>query len=255
MTHTEASAKFKKCRNKDVGYRLASHTRLQKRGNSFAVKFHDTDIVIIREDGTYRINSGGWKTVTTKARISSIIPRRVSQSMGIWYIDKIPFYDGMLVGNDGCPVGPHKLKDIEKIKQKVDRTFTKFLNILFDTLAYSHLSGWRQNVHAPNVNSKTYAKKLWHMASTIVENNKAHRKSKCVPHSDIWHGIEPAERDKIILLSVARSSTNHPQVLWEYIAVDILNNRHTKRRRDIIRFFFSKRKVIIAEMIASREIN
>ena len=48
MTHTEAAARFKRCRNKERGYLLAASTRLQKRGNAFAVRHHDTDIVMIR---------------------------------------------------------------------------------------------------------------------------------------------------------------------------------------------------------------
>ena len=64
ITHTEAEAKFKRSRNKERGYLLAKHTRLQKRGRAFAVCLHNTDVVMIRPDGTYRLNSGGWRTTT-----------------------------------------------------------------------------------------------------------------------------------------------------------------------------------------------
>jgi len=202
VNHTEAAATFKKCRDKNKGYRLALNTLLQKRGNSFVVRLHETDIVTIRPDGTYRLDSGGWKTVTTKARMSDILPRPVYQAMGIWYVNGIPFYDGMLIESDGNPSCPNKLMDIEKVKTMVDKTFSKFLEILCETLINTRLSEWRDatvggKIVVPRINSKTYSKRLWDMVTTIVDNNMAERSSF---RHHVWSGCKREEREKIIAM-------------------------------------------------------
>ncbi len=110
MTHVEAQALFARCRNKERGYRLSNNTRIQKRGASFAVKLYDTDIVIIHENGGYRLNSGGFKTVTTKQRMNDILPcGAVYQKKWIWYFSdsfwgETLFKDGMLIRHDGSVV-------------------------------------------------------------------------------------------------------------------------------------------------------
>ena len=105
MTHAEAASKFGKCRNKSKGYLLAKHTHIRQRGRAFAVRYHNTDVVIIRPDGQYRLNSGGWKTVTTKNRMNMVLPRSVvHQSKGIWLIEDVVYYDNILLNSDGIVV-------------------------------------------------------------------------------------------------------------------------------------------------------
>ena len=42
--------------------------------DSIAVRYIDTDIVIFHGDGDIEFDTGGWHTVTTKQRLSNIIP-------------------------------------------------------------------------------------------------------------------------------------------------------------------------------------
>lgn len=83
-------------------------TRLQLRDNGkIAVCYHETDVLTYCPDGTIVLDSGGWKTSTTKARINEYIPSgwTVYQDKGIWYLQKghwgrgdyesYPFADGM----------------------------------------------------------------------------------------------------------------------------------------------------------------
>lgn len=83
-------------------------TRLQMRDNGeIAVRYHETDVLTYCPDGTIVLNSGGWMTVTTKARINEYLPSgwTLYQDKGVWYLQKgywgrgdsqsYPFADGM----------------------------------------------------------------------------------------------------------------------------------------------------------------
>ena len=65
------------------------------------VRLHLTDIIETLPDGRVRLNSGGWKTVTTKDRFNKYTPYRVWSDKGTWYVHhegaKAPFFDGMLL--------------------------------------------------------------------------------------------------------------------------------------------------------------
>jgi len=50
------------------------------------VRLHNTDVVKYYPDGRIILNSGGWKTPTTKDRINKYAPVNVWTDKGIWYI-------------------------------------------------------------------------------------------------------------------------------------------------------------------------
>lgn len=67
-------------------------------------RLHNTDVVTKLPDGRYVLNSGGWRTVTTKERINRYAPVRVWSHKGEWYVYengewREPFYDGIIVGS------------------------------------------------------------------------------------------------------------------------------------------------------------
>lgn len=90
--------------------KLANNTYARRRGeDAIAVQFHDTDVVTYYRDGLVMLNTGGWHTVTTKARMNEFGPRwlNVASDRGRWYIsvqphvrwpdktDGIPYADAM----------------------------------------------------------------------------------------------------------------------------------------------------------------
>jgi hypothetical protein len=84
VSYSDAQDMMRKARN---GYRkLANNTYLHQRGDSYAVRLHATDIVIIHPDGTFSLNTGGWFTVTTKDRINRFSPARVYSEAGVWCV-------------------------------------------------------------------------------------------------------------------------------------------------------------------------
>jgi len=76
-----------------------------------SVIFHATTIVKAHADGRIWLNSGGWRTVTTKDRLNHVLPAwlRVHQTNYAWFIsnrvtgDEIPFEDRMTLTGEGVP--------------------------------------------------------------------------------------------------------------------------------------------------------
>ena len=67
--------------------KLTNHTTLRRvDSDNIAIQLHATDVVTYPSDGRIVFNSGGWKTSTTKERMNSFSPARVSQTAGSWNI-------------------------------------------------------------------------------------------------------------------------------------------------------------------------
>lgn len=79
--------------------RLDNNTVLYKKpDDSFAVRLHNTEVVTIYPDGSYRLDSGGYRTVTTKDRINRYGPVRVYAERGVWYFGRgVLFRDDVIV--------------------------------------------------------------------------------------------------------------------------------------------------------------
>lgn len=77
--------------------------RYKVKGGATIVRLHKTDIMTLLPDGRIMLDSGGWKTTTTKDRLSSLLPGpyRIRSDKGIWYVsngaDSVAFYDGMIL--------------------------------------------------------------------------------------------------------------------------------------------------------------
>lgn len=66
--------------------------------DTYAIQYHQTKVVLIHRDGTYTLNSGGYRTPTTKKRINDYSPVKVFQKKHEWYIGEgKPFIDYMKV--------------------------------------------------------------------------------------------------------------------------------------------------------------
>ncbi len=73
--------------------------------DSIAIRFHGTTIVRYYPDGRVQLDSGGWRTVTTKQRINQLLPGMMGlyQERHEWFVSnrylgtEEPFEDGMVV--------------------------------------------------------------------------------------------------------------------------------------------------------------
>jgi len=125
MKYSEANQQLTG-RNKD-SRKVANHTYLQRRGNDITVKFHETDVVIFHPNGQTTLNSGGFQTRTTKERINEFSPAYVTQCMGIWYVGKSLFTDGMKISRNGNPIRGKNPAAFERKKKKIDELVSNYI--------------------------------------------------------------------------------------------------------------------------------
>lgn len=92
--------------------RIAPNTCLELHGNlDIGVRLHETTIITIHANGNYTLNSGGYRTATTKQRINALSPAFVGQQRGQWWVGRrcpVAFTDGIVVNGlgDVVPAGP-----------------------------------------------------------------------------------------------------------------------------------------------------
>jgi hypothetical protein len=99
-------------RNKDRR-KVGNNTYAERRDDgSIAIRLHATDIVTVSPTGLLILESGGWRTVTTKDRINQYLPAGYSLyvNRGIWYLqcpngDTLNYADGMTIDYDNTPRG------------------------------------------------------------------------------------------------------------------------------------------------------
>lgn len=91
--------------------KVQNNTYLEGRINGdIAVRLHYTHVVRYRSNGEIILDSGGWQTVTTKARMNTWAPVRVMQRNYVWSVCAISdiqgFFDGTerLRHSDGLPM-------------------------------------------------------------------------------------------------------------------------------------------------------
>lgn len=103
-----------------------------------AVRLHQTDVVTFTGDGHLILNTGGWKTVTTKARINDYTPYDVNvwSVKGEWRLHysggSVPFTDGITLENNSLagvgwvPVeGTYPNESQERLAQEAKKALKK----------------------------------------------------------------------------------------------------------------------------------
>ena len=110
--------------------KLQNNTYLQRRGENIAVLLHETDVVTYLPDGSCVLDSGGWRTVTTKARMNDYAPCWIFSDKGVWFVSdgrwdsekRHPYGDGFRIGPRG---GLHPPVGVSEKKTRVLRKQVK----------------------------------------------------------------------------------------------------------------------------------
>lgn len=90
-----------KCRKGEKRLRGRNTILYKVDDHAFAIRYHNTDVVVIHDDGSYTLNHGGYKTVTTKARINEYSSARLSQRQFVWYLDGKEFVNNCRIDSNG----------------------------------------------------------------------------------------------------------------------------------------------------------
>lgn len=82
--------------------------------NTISIIYYETPIVTYFPDRLIQLNSGGWRTCSTKKHINAHIPPRfyLYQKKSIWYLtdlglgmeikkETVPFYEGIKISREG----------------------------------------------------------------------------------------------------------------------------------------------------------
>lgn len=118
-------------------------------------RLHQTDIIKVLQNGTVILNTGGYMTVTTAARMKEIfgllhLSYRTWSERGVWkfkivqgYPDDwrkgaIDFADGMMITRKGKVILPGPAMAVQKMRVKVQDKIRKYC----DLLAKKLVTGW-----------------------------------------------------------------------------------------------------------------
>ncbi len=241
-THTEAEQLLAGARTPDNGKPVARNTRLFKRGEDYAIQLHQTDVVTYHPDGTFTLESNGWRTITTKDRINRFSPAHLFTDNGIWYLgtsddyrEKFALYeDGMLVSRSGIPIGggdpAMKMKFIERRKKKVDALVRDYIK--------GYLANIKKNGLAdPGMGDcfgclMTKGRKPGEMDEAMgVDHLLGHFREKYYVPSLLWKAVnEQGYKD--------------PGFIWHRIRAGM-----HRTAADALRAYFRKRKLRLAELL------
>lgn len=96
--------------------------------DTVAVRLHSTNLILIHSDGRYTLNTGGWRTVTTKARINAYSPARLYSASNIWYVGDVVYADGIVVNGAGVVLsGGRGVKKEESSKRRLDKMVREYI--------------------------------------------------------------------------------------------------------------------------------
>lgn len=120
---------------------------------TIALRYHATDVVLATPGGRVILESGGWRTLTTKTRMNealSQLPRdpegsyrrfQVSSDRGVWYVsvpkgdsyESVVYKDGMSISPGGRIKGaakPEAVKTQQAERNKIKKYATDFVKAL-----------------------------------------------------------------------------------------------------------------------------
>ena len=140
MENYESLTEFlNKGRNKNYR-RIANNTYVEKEKNLISIRLHETKIITYYSDGKIKLNSGGWKTVTTKQRLNNFTNFAIYQEKSTWYFcitnnekeNRYYFKDNMEIDKVGNVTGallvnPEKEKENKKLVKQVNIYIKKYI--------------------------------------------------------------------------------------------------------------------------------
>jgi hypothetical protein len=261
---TYANAMDLLARGRDGRKKLTHNTYLHETQDGVAVQLHNTDIVKIHKDNTYTLNSGGWFTVTTKARINEFSPARLGQDKGIWYLyvgqgqgqgwskERIPFHDGMKINGDGKPLGAvGDMESVEAKKRKLDKLTRDYIKgFAADAVSKGKLtlpSGgdcWGCHFGSPQ-NVKGWVVGTPYMGFNLHTVNVKESEPMGVDHL-LQHFEGKYYVPSLLLKAIESKGYKNPGVIWAMIESD-LKRGETRMLKDVLRSYFRKRKPQLLE--------
>lgn len=106
---------------------------LYRSGKELRIRYHDTDIITYRPDGSIVLDTGGWLTSTTKARFNQFLPQyQISQDKSVWQINGQGYRDGMTLYPDGSMSGTVEIEFLQATAQAIQRYVKAYMAALLN---------------------------------------------------------------------------------------------------------------------------
>jgi hypothetical protein len=115
--------------------KLDNNTYLEQSGEDYAIRLHSTNVVTHHTDGSVTLNSGGWRTVTTKDRMNKFQSlARVYSERGVWIVSangrEANFADGVTITADGVISGADMSTDYKALQARAKRYTDSYIKAL-----------------------------------------------------------------------------------------------------------------------------
>lgn len=116
---------------------VANNTlQVNYKNGDIAVRLHNTNIFTIKNNGNLVLNSGGWRTPTTKNRINInayTCNIYLTQKNFVWYVNtpkgKFVFYDNIEFDSKGNLITENRQANIKGIN-KLKKDITKYISLI-----------------------------------------------------------------------------------------------------------------------------
>lgn len=140
--------------NVKTSKRIANNTlKIEYNDGTTAIRLHNTNVVTFAGKKII-LNSDGWRTSTTKDRINTYSPAKISQNKGLWYLDNGKlFYDNCVINAKGELISkPMKNIAIEKKVAKLKKQIARYCSLITkDNIPYPEPGDcWLCGLHDKN---------------------------------------------------------------------------------------------------------
>jgi len=223
--------------------KLARNTWLREEKGNMVIRFWETDVIVIDPKNEYTLNSGGYKTFTTKDRLNTFSPANVGQDKGLWYVynymhdkPKVLFADGIRVDSSGKVLSGQGDDTMPKLMRKVDRMVSKYIA---GYAAYVMKNGLEEDTRGD-----CFGCCMKDVTGEVTEGmGYDHYLS---------HFAEKYYVPSILLKAVEEMGYGNPGIVWGMMKHGIAQGREPYDLKRVLRRFFRTRKQGIVEELARR---
>lgn len=168
-------------------------------------RLHSTDIVRSLGAGRIKLDSGGWRTMTTKDRMQSAIgPYRLWQDKGQWFVggdgnDAVPYYDGMI------------LPDAFKKRGKADKAAAKELKLRASVKKFCNKLDGMKELPVPSNGD------CWFCCMHVADGKDKGKPLGDVGHADhiLSHIKEGYLHGSLIMNALTHAGYKDPRFIWQ----------------------------------------
>lgn len=119
--------------------KIGNNTYLIRHDSFIAIKLHNTEIIKYYPDNRIILDTEGWTTVTTKARMNEYLDKvSIWQERSVWYISnrgewtkRTAYYDGMEIKPDGTLEPDPDYVDTKQLKKDIRKFTDGYITALF----------------------------------------------------------------------------------------------------------------------------